>query len=317
MPGPEPEPDRDDLESLRAKHQEEAEYVRLYRTNLGNKEYIARIGLSGADLDAIRQRFGGGTYVAEFCRRGGKFLDRCEFRVAGKPKDDAGVETAADLPPAQSMTELLSTMKAILDEVRRPPPAAAQGNPLEMAVGLAKTMHEATQPYLTALLERRDQPNDSAVLTALQTGVELARELGAGGSSTTPWDRLFNELVPAIRSAQEPGRPGVPPTPGAPPSDWRQAVAPFVAQLNGLAQRGTDPLVYASVLEDTAPPEVLDMLIEAVQGPSFWAEFFAAFPETRHAREWWSGLVGGLLEGIDGDDVSNDHDVATGRRGDG
>lgn len=310
-----------ELEDLIAQLGGEAAYVRLYRLTLGQRSYLARMG-PDVDVDAVRDRFGGGDYAAQICRQGGKIMGETKFTIAGPPRDPEVIahSPAAPEPAPKTVAESIAQLNRRLDELRNPPAAAEQANPLALTASIITALASAAAPIIQIMQENRRPRGEGrahkekslmdAYHQGLKTGVILGAKQGGGGGGGGLLEKMLDTLAPALQGRATglppveggetarvaPGGGAVPARAAQLPDGspaWAKIAAPYIAQLQPLAAKGADPQTYSQLFLDSAPDQMLDLVVEQVgRGEEFWKEFQNAFPGAD--RAWWEQLLGSV-----------------------
>lgn len=310
--------ERDDLEDLLEQLGGEAIYLRLYRRSGGFNSYLGQVGRD-VDLEWIRQTYGGGDFTLQGVNNQGHVMARRLIKIDGPPKLSTSLENqpgagrvvsyapAAPEPPG-SVYEAVRRLDDILHELRRPPAAAAQGNPLEMAGSIVTSILTAAAPILELYRDRprpKSEGGAERLMEAFTRGMKIGVSMGRNGQAATWQDRLVDAVMPALKAGTENPAAGALPlaelgaesAPSVEPGNWRAAMGPYVLQFNRLAAAGKDPQLYGDLVYDQAPPEALDVIVQQVQrGEGFYREFFEAFPAAAPYREWWTELLSRIWE---------------------
>lgn len=324
--------------------------ISVYRAQArgGQPAFLETIG---APLDrdvsqAIRDRFGGGQYQLQFrlVDEGGIKRQR-HLTIAGPPKphpeeepeeDQEGEETRAraqeeesevqrlrrkleekteELREAKTMdliSGLAREVASLKEELRNPPREAEGQNPAELALSILGAVQAQTQPYLQALLERKEpEPTAETMMDAFFRGLEAANQLQSGNEYAGVIREVGKPLVGLLGQAIEQGRVptmgGADPTMARPnppdvapnPEPWQRMIAPYVPHLMKWAQLGSDPEMRARLVLEEIPDAQLDQLAEAVYQDGFLEEFLAAVPAAQPHRPWFSMFYGELRDGMD------------------
>lgn len=308
----------DELGELLDKLGAEATYIRLYRRANGVKTYLGQVGLD-IDLETIRTSYGGGEYILQGVNVQGRTMATRNLRIEGHPRLTAAPDSATGAPrlvgyapanpePPGSVYEAVRRLDDILHELRRPPAAAAQGNPLEMAGSIVTSILTAAAPILELYRDRprpKSEGGAERLMEAFTRGMKIGVSMGRNGQAATWQDRLVDAVMPALKAGTENPPAGALPlaelgaesAPSVEPGNWRAAMGPYVLQFNRLAAAGKDPQLYGDLVYDQAPPEALDVIVQQVQrGEGFYREFFEAFPAAAPYREWWTELLSRIWE---------------------
>jgi hypothetical protein len=320
-------------------------YVRLYRVQLGRKLYLKKLGTE-IEIDDIQETWGGGEYILQVVRAGGKLVGEQRIEIAGAPKDPDAAPAAEAAPAGtrvpRNVAESVLELERVVHEMRNPPKAAEQGNPLLMAAALITAIGTAATPIIEYFRDR-PKPQGGAgaerLMNAYHKGLRTGMALKEGNGGSGVGD-ILGKTLETVRSIASNHRGGEllegepleeeapaaqlpPPVKGVvgrrpPPAassaplpagapEWAKVVAKHVGQMQALAQRVADPHSYADLLYQNAPDQLLELIVEQVgRGEDFWEEFENAFPGTD--RVWFSDMLGRVfyLASLPDDDDAGD-----------
>lgn len=307
------------------------------------KAYLDRIGIDELAVDVlgtIKSRWGGGKYhvvlrdEANTYVKGGSLT----FTIAGPPvvhgpptdevsKRFAEIEKrweeragkAGDASSVELMRFMFENVREQLREIRNPPAAAVQTNPLELTVGLMKVIQEANAPLVAELMKRSrdDKPRSrTEELRELLELVTLVQRLG--GQKPTGMDAVVEKLADPLgkfferaapTSQGPPGGPMLPPgtagpTAGGPAPDGRPAWFPLLERalpsLVKWAHEEKDPELRADVVIEDLPDRFLAPIHEQLKrGPAFVSEFLEHVPDARAHRDWFGAFFARILEDLE------------------
>ncbi|MGE0160723.1 MAG: hypothetical protein AB7T31_15050 [Gemmatimonadales bacterium] len=312
----------------------------VFRTATGQKpKYLGKIGIDEllADPhDVVKARFGGGDYQLTLIDGDHKYVPggSVQLSIGGPPAPEPDkfdelekrwnerITTAAR--PDTSSTELFrfmfETMREQLREIRTPPAAAAQANPMEMAVAMVSTIQAANAPILEALLARTNrEPRERNRLEELRELVELFTLFqGMGGDKPRGMDAIIEKLATPLgqffERAAPTGAPGAPlplppgdPRPVAPPAkangvprpEWYPMIERAIPSMLSWARSGKDPELRADLVVEDLPDNMLGPIHEQLQREGFLGEFVANVPEAGPLQAWFGEFFGRIRQALD------------------
>lgn len=287
-------------------------------------------------LDDLRDKYNGGAFRIFITRPGHTGVWRnipiYVEEGAAKPEVSNGSETATLIAMMrEGFQRQADVMKAALT------PVAPAAEPITMAAILPQlpAIITAMAAAVTALRPPAPPPAAPAAkdngIDLFIKGVELARDLGGGGDGgDTSLMSILKELVKspmmaaavesvASRAPQMPQqvqqRPQLAapqpttvapvPTPAPPAPEVmtpNPTLAYYLGMLCTMSQNGKDPSLYADLVLDNAPDELLTPMLEADDGVAFLAQFH---PSVEQHRQWFAQLIAIIREAMNAPDDTN------------
>lgn len=314
----------------------EAAKVQLYRRE-GPRNTFAFIDTLEADdfrLPHVKAVYGGGEYLARFCRADGTIITAEPFTVAGPPKDPEAERREAELrerfapQPDPNTMALTKMMELYIEDMRARANAAGAANPIEMAVTMAKMISDSTASSLNFVLEKLGKRDDGMtpgdVLELIQMGMDFARESGGGDGAVV--GQLAREVMATLQAkrkqeaagggrdvsaapappqpapAASPAQPNPQTAPTAGGSPMLQAIQQWVPTLIQRAQQGSDAALYAEVLADSIGAVANgELYARASTDPDGLLELMCGvYPAARPHVEWFRELLREFVAVIDG-----------------
>lgn len=295
--------------------------VYLFRLARGNQEFLTKMPPESFDLSDVKATYGGGKYLARI-KVGNVFRRGLSFHVAGRPLEpsEPGPSPSPAPPgpdaPTAALARLAAEMRAMVDELRRPPAPAYSQNPAELALSIVGAMQSAVKPYQDAMLSQKGGGSTFRdMMDVFLQGLEMGREQAAPPPESFAGvaREILTPLMPALRGAMNPPPmvPGALPAPGPaalPPPDsaapvrpgWAVWLAPYVPTLVRWAQARKDPEARAEIILDEIPQEVLPNFLALIQqGPSFVDLLAIHFPELAPYRPWLAAVVGAMRDSFE------------------
>lgn len=309
--------------------------VTLWRTRRdGRPEYVRAFELGEWSLEAVREEYGGGSYLAKFLDGDGGELGQRQFIVADpKPAPVTADQLAVDLARIRERER----------EVRTPAPASSfSGDPMGMFVALTQAATENTKSMmamLAPLLAPKDDTLTREILVTLlkrepagpETFFEMfekARDLLGDGGGSGDYGDVIRELGRPLAAlmtrsvengngsaAGQNGRPQLPPggAPQAPEVPPVKVAAetpflilrPYMARLLRLAGQNASPALWAPALavEFEAQINLLIAVVDRVGADAALDALVQTFPDADPFRDWFGRLLGEFMAGaVDPDD---------------
>lgn len=288
--------------------------IMRYPEGGGEREWLEKWPADGFELDAVRQKFGGGKYQFRLLDAGGRYVKAKTVRLAGRPKPwprpEPEPEPGPYDSPAGGGAAMIAELRRLSDrfeqmyrDLRQPDPRYQEQNPADLFASMMTAVNSATEPLRDAFreLSQRDRHEESAVVSALLKGLEI----GASRSQGNGYDSVIDRLgVPLLEYLQGQGNtaPGPPSSLANPPADattmidssklaekrprWVNFLAPYVPALLTMAERGLTPELRAAVLLDEIPGGLYPQIHDELSRDGFRDEFFAAVQGADAHREW-------------------------------
>lgn len=303
--------------------------VFIYRVGTEGKKDTPLFTCSPIELpvyDRITKQYGTGDYKSRVYR------DKKLFRIVPF-RCEAPINTTPELavpdnnPVAIALQNQHVILERMLTKISEAPPTPIQQNPMEMMTivsnmfGVLKDM----MPQPTAAANSDFGPMQ--MFDLFSRGFEMAKENNSGGGETNVLDiirdvlksdALTGILTPPQLPGPVPGqritapRPTPTPTPRAtgtgpvadtPTPEATQQIDPVVMGIvNHLqqfiphAKRGADPALYADVILDNAPRDIIK---HVVTYPDIEVIFQNSNPEIAANWDWFSSLLTEILIALD------------------
>lgn len=320
-----------DLDALLSAIQSSDRAVSLWRVNeRGRAAYLRRMPGSEFDLDEIRDRDGGGLYELRAHGPDNRIERQVRFAIEGAPK--ARATDAGEL----SRVDRLEGMLAQLLERQAASPAPTV-DPLVMALKIVEVMKPAAAPAVVA------PASDPIALFTLFDKMLDVRERIAGDVEPAPppsaLERIAEPMMNLLGRAADANdqqmkrrtaRPAAPapttpaPSPTVAPAPGAEAAAvaavsaapadplaqlaqrvPAIARgyLASCARGDKDPALYADVVLDALPDDVVQQLPALLAGDDAAARLCALIPQWTPYPGWIGELVQAIRAALAEDDA--------------
>lgn len=323
----------DDFRALLDSRGTDDGHAQLFRKVQGAEDdYLEQIptrSLRPNPLEVVKARHGGGSYRMILRDGEGKYIKggSFHFSIAGPPKSkreeelDAREEEedrlrdlermmrekAADASTGDLVRFMMEEMREIRRDMRRPPPEAAGGNFMEMAVSLASTIQASQAPLVQHLLERQNNVADQ--LETMKALLEVAQSLGGGGGGGDPMSSIARTLAPSLAGLlnqhveMQGGRPPVTtanpnPPPGPALPAWAQHLAPHMPTLLEWARDAKNPELHGAFVLDHLPDEHLDAIYAQLTRDGYLEEVVQVFPAAAQHRAWFDLFFREIRDGL-------------------
>jgi hypothetical protein len=302
--------------------------VTVYRANRNMPQaYMFACSPEAFSLDDLRDKFNGGEFRAYISRDGKPWKN---IKLTVEPKAPAATEPPpSTLDLAMLIRESFTQQAEMLRESLRaavPPPA----NPF---TGL--NLPELITAISSAIVALRPPPSpippppppqpaiESKAIDMLLKGVELARELQSNGEEpglmALARDFIRSPLLQAaVQATQTQSAAPMQPmprisTPAPAPSKPAPAVTtstqlassnegemvnlqPYLVMLARKAAEGSDPTLYADLILDNVPEELLRTLL--TRPPDAVSALVADYPPLAAHRDWMAQVIAVLQESL-------------------
>lgn len=302
--------------------------VNIYRTIPGRDgrggEYVDTVHPSMFSLSWLRDTYGPGTYRVHV-RSGGKLIGNRAVKIA-EPRGLAPVHGMPTVPiqaGADKLEKLVETMnsgfqhistilaQALSQMAQRPP----EKTTLEMLQEM-KMMREIFAPPAQALVGL--DPLKSFEL--FKQGIEFAKEILPREGEPTPTEILMDAvktfgpaIVDAVKHQQQLSM-STPATPTPHVETAAQSLPPpkqedenvmlikfYLQQLIKLASENRDPGLYAELIYDQAPADLLRQIVELPDPVQYLAAFNA---DVLQHRVWFEELASALKDLINSENAA-------------
>jgi hypothetical protein len=302
---------------------------------LGSYDFVTKMPVGAFDLSAIQARYGGGQYRATFFNKVGEQVRIQEFGIKDVPNDD-------EESSATSMNERLMQMMVEMNanRSRESQPNSDSGTTILL-------------PILLKLLDRNPLQDIAALATIMkgdgsggmpmdkmmeqlrlerESSLNLGKQLGsAGAGDDSFWKTALTELGPAVGAiAQRIGQPtpaqGMQAvTPQQPQQIAATSIPPHLTWLLPLrghlpalldkARKGRSPSVWANVLLEEMPDEMLEKLEASTKNEGFVDVIIGAIPEFQEPalQPWGRAFLQELKDHFvddESDDISDTDNVS-------
>lgn len=258
-------------------------------------------------MERLQREFGSGTYqimIFKTTERGTRLWKKPSIGILA-PKNPQPVTATADPNLSALIQSLLDERKTKIPEVQNKPP-----NTLELLAGISAIVTAAT-PLLQMVFNSR-APTGSAKETLEM--LATAKELFAGNEQEPKEETLMGvakEVLPLFLSAAQNTTQQPPQLPAPQVNQQEREQAAMLAQLQQQlrfmitrAQKNSDPGLYADLLEDTLPPQYLQVL----KVPGAFEYLVQLAPEIATHRPWFEAVLYALTNPPidDNDEIGED-----------
>lgn len=313
-----PAGERDEIADLLASLGEGTGYrVRLERRDARGEsgDYLGTIDLTPELLDDVRERWGGGKYRGRVVDARGTYRRALTFGIAGAPRDDAAAATPGGDDRLDRLERIVKELATAMTTQHAPP--AAPVDTLAQFAAMAKILGDLRPAPVAAATPAGSFAEQIQAFVAVQQMIEKAsggRDSG-GMDVAALVDRGLTPLVGVVSkkldndaralALQEKRTLGAPapaalapaltpaPAASAPaPEDsstmpQRPELAQILSQvpdlarawLAGLADKDSDPTLYADVVLDALPANVYPLLPALLTAPDALDITAAAVPQ--------------------------------------
>jgi len=276
-------------------------YIEVYRFDKkGGRQFLTRYGIDTFDLQTLQTDFGGGRYQCRLFSPSKKYLGAQTVEIWGEPREVSKTPEGKSL--AELFTESQKELRAMVEEVKHPPPQAEGRHPFELALGLLASFQSMQAPYLEALLAKSKggEVSSTELLDVFFRGMEAAQSFAPEADPYASVIKTFGPQIAAALSKHAPGDGGQPPmkqnprelTRGpvdtSPRPPWDMLLLQHLPTLQNWAARGKCPGIRAVWVLDDIPEEALPILLEQLgRGEEFIQDFLRLHPETRPQEGWF------------------------------
>lgn len=301
-------------------------------------EYVFACSPSEFSLDDLRDKYGGGTFRLFVTKPGHTGVWRNMLVHVART---AGTPMAAD--PNAAMLSVMREGFARQAEVLKAAlaPQVPAGEPVTMATILPQlpAIITAAAAAITALRPPTPAPapvaqsKDSGIELFIK-GVELAQDLRGGGDGdggglmgilrefvkSPMMGAAVQAMAAQPQATHQPTRPALAapqpqaapvPAPAPTPTDQpmnapNAALAHYLGMLCAMSQNGKDPALYADLVLDNAPDQLLDELLAADDGVAYLAQYQ---PQVANHRQWFTQLINIVRDAMTGPDDTAHNNV--------
>jgi hypothetical protein len=323
--------------------------VTVHRVNKNRTmSYVFACTPDEFSLDTLRDQYGGGDFRL-YITKNGQLIKGGNRPISVEPRQQQ--QAPQEAAPSSGVAEMLAMIREMqavqLASMQR---AAAPANPLAgidlpaviTAIAAAVT---ALRPPPAPALPPPPPPVDNSdrAINMLLKGIELAKDLGAGGGGgesslmDVARDLMKSPMLAAVvqASAASPPRPAQPrppqnvshaklpapngssqtpqpgqqpmqaaPTPEQPPQQTREnVIAGYLAILVQKATEGADPQLYAAMILDNVDDETIISMLE--RKPTAVDALIADCPTVATQRQWFEDLVSIIKSAYEDDDEAD------------
>jgi hypothetical protein len=272
-------------------------YVSRYDERNGWEQLFQSSAESPDEIfDEIRKDWGGGRLKARIMQDG-VYAKQIQFAIAKPPNWRPPAPVIEPQPSAHGQGEFASVMQAMIAMQERSDQRFAalmerMTHPAQQASAIPSdpfALADRMMGLVTTMVATTKSAQGEGGIDLIMKGVELAQKLGgnepaeSGGFLDVIRDGV--KMIPSLLEAQaaaaqrapavpQPGMRPSPPLPARRPLP-QPAVQPAndqqMAVLLAGAARDTDPAVYAQLMVDTQPPEMIDVLLAQADPLAFLA----------------------------------------------
>jgi len=290
--------------------------VRIERlAKSGQWEFVDEWSAESFTLREVQQTFGGGDYYFRVRDAQKRYRKQIRKRLAELPASllkGPAVASAVD-PIAAALAKQTELLAQLLAKLSTPQPQAdARAGLLDDLVKF-KTILGGGERSGNSFKEAMDM---------VSTAMEFSKKIGSGGE-TSGWDvleeliaqagepvgRAIEAAVQAVRGRQLNGAPRVLPKAPEPIEGTAMKIPPrYVALLVEKAVEGSDPTLYADLILDNVPEDMIRGVLEG----GIVTALGAVDARVKDHAQWFEQLGAVLSDALKGSDVSESGGAAPG-----